>query len=468
MNTKTLTLGLCVALATGAARAEMTLLDWTAKYDGPGKGKDNAQALAVDAAGNAYVTGFSDGGDGNYDFATLKYAREGTEDGLGKLLWAARYDGEAKGADWARDVAVDAEGGVVVTGSSAGESSGFDFATVKYDAGGKELWVSRYDGPGHGDDRVKALAVDAAGNVYVTGDSPGEGGGGESVTIKYGPDGELLWAARSGAAAGNQSLADIAVDAKGNVYVTGGEVREPGNSDYVTIKYDPAGKAVWTVYGDWSRRDVASFLALDAEGNAYVTGGGLSRADPEETVFADVRTIKYGPDGKELWSASLEEAALSDHVASALCLDPEGNAYIAGTAYASVDTEGGRPSVSYFAIKYGADGEPLWSTRQGPERAGAVARGAAVDGARGFYVLAMEPGVAGGASRLVTVKLGPDGSERGVVGHAGTASDGTGVLAAEGAGRVWVTGSDAGGRDYLTIHYVPSATEPESADRGGG
>ncbi len=325
VNRKRLSLGLCLTLAAGAAHAEMAITAWTARYDGPGKGKDNAQALAVDAAGNAYVTGFSDGGAGNYDFATLKYAPEGTEDGLGKLLWAARYDGEAKGADWARDVAVDAEGGVVVTGSSAGESTGFDFATVKYDTDGNQLWVSRYDGPGHGDDRVKALAVDGGGNVYVTGDSPGEGG---ARRVRHHQVRSRRRPAVGGALRrpdGDQSLADIAVDAEGNVYVTGGEARKAGNSDYVTIKYDRAGKALWTAYRDWSANDDARFLALDAEGNAYVTGASLRHTEgPEETGHEDIATVKYGPDGKELWTASFNVGGATNEVASALRLDGRG------------------------------------------------------------------------------------------------------------------------------------------------
>ena len=69
--------------------------------------------------------------------------------------------------------AVDAAGNVYVTGESAGAGFDFDYATIKYDPEGNELWVARYNGPGNGSDVASALAVDAAGNVYVTGQSPG-------------------------------------------------------------------------------------------------------------------------------------------------------------------------------------------------------------------------------------------------------------------------------------------------------
>ena len=62
--------GLCMVLALGTAQAEVAKEVWVARYNGPVNGKDNAQALTVDATGNAYVTGFSDSGGGNYDYAT--------------------------------------------------------------------------------------------------------------------------------------------------------------------------------------------------------------------------------------------------------------------------------------------------------------------------------------------------------------------------------------------------------------
>ena len=114
--------------------------EWVARYDGPGSGDDSAVALVMDAAGNVYVTGYSEGSGTGYDYATVKY------DANGSQLWAARYNGPANGEDRAADVALDALGNVYVTGYSQGSGTAHDYATAKYDANGNELWVARYNG----------------------------------------------------------------------------------------------------------------------------------------------------------------------------------------------------------------------------------------------------------------------------------------------------------------------------------
>src|SRR5262249_411726 len=131
--------------------------DWVALYNG-GYGLDIAYAVAVDGSGNVYVTGSSVGpGSCNLDcndYATIKY------DASGQQQWVARYNGPANDDDHASAIAVDASGNVYVTGSSIGTTwPDFDYATVKYDSSGQQQWVARYSGPGNDLDFGNAIAV---------------------------------------------------------------------------------------------------------------------------------------------------------------------------------------------------------------------------------------------------------------------------------------------------------------------
>src|SRR5580698_6027040 len=160
----------------------------------------------------------------------------------GSKLWVARYDGSGNGSE-AHAVAVSPTGATVfVTGQSYGTNSGYDYATVAYNAAtGARLWVARYNGPGNSSDIANAMVVSPTGEtVFVTGLSLGATSGYGYATVAYNAaTGAQQWVARyNGRGNGAQSLA---VSPHGDtVFVTGYSLQASSDDSYATIAYNAA------------------------------------------------------------------------------------------------------------------------------------------------------------------------------------------------------------------------------------
>jgi hypothetical protein len=257
---------------------------WAQRYDSGLvlNGQDEPAGIAVDPSGNVYVTGRSQGNGTGFDYATIKYDSNGVQQ------WVKRYN-NTSGDDEATSIAVDSSGNVYVTGRSQG-ATGFDYATIKYNSAGAQQWVRRYDNS-NGDDEAAGIAVDSSGNVYVTGRSQGNGTGFDYATVQYDASGNLQWASRYDYAGGVDEAAAIAVDNAGAVYVTGRSQGSTTGFDYATIKSDVSGNTVWRArYNnkDFGGDDEAAAIALDAAENVYVTG----RSQGGGTGL-DYATVKY-------------------------------------------------------------------------------------------------------------------------------------------------------------------------------
>jgi uncharacterized delta-60 repeat protein len=314
------------------------ITQWVRRFNGPGNSFDEARAVAVDDNGNVYVTGGSVGIGTNFDYSTIKY------DGNGNIIWEKRYNNPNNRNDLASDIAVDNQGNVYVTGASDSTGANSDYITIKYDASGNELWVARYNGPGNSIDGANALAVDAAGNVYVTGFSAGIGTFEDYATIKYNATGVQQWVARYNGPGNAADIANaLALDALGNLYVTGQSAGSGTFADYATIKYNTAGVEQWVARfnGPGNSFDVANALALDASGNVYVTGQSEGTGS-----FADYATIKYNTAGVQQWGARYNGPGNGLDIAAAIALDDNGNVYVTGRS------TGNGSGFDYATIKY--------------------------------------------------------------------------------------------------------------------
>jgi len=416
---------------------------WVRRYNGPVNGGENARAIAIDDSNNVCVTGYSPGRGTSADYATIKYYPDGD------TAWVRRYNGPKNFYDAARAIAIDSHGNICVTGYSPGIGTFDDYATIKYDPEGKQLWVRRYNGPTNDNDRAYAIAVDNLDNLYVTGVS-GPYPNQDYTTIKYDKKGKQLWIRRyNGPGDGNDEARAITVDGSGNIYVSGVSTGSGTSSDCATVKYDKKGNELWVRRYNGSKKgyDEATALAVDFSGNVCVTGGS-------ETIGTDrdYFTIKYYPDGDTAWVRKYNGPANGYDQARAIATDSYGNIYVTGESF------GNKTGWDYATVKYYPDGDKAWVKRyNGPGNGNDYARAIALDGSGNIYVTGYSLGK-GTAHDYATIKYYPNGETAWVKRYngPGNKADLANAIALDGFNNVYVTGRSHGrgsAYDYATIKY---------------
>lgn len=267
---------LLLGLIPLAARAQAPGFRWAIQPVGSGGGSGNA--IAADAAGNIFVSGyFTPPGAAFGPIALTNSAASDTflvkYDVSGNVIWAQQT--RATGFFNSRGVVLDGQGNIYLTGyfgvgnatfgsSVLTNAGGTHCFTAKYDSSGSALWAVQSSGNGF--EFGKGIAADPAGNVYVAGTyttfgrnifDPSQSSplGNDIFIAKYGSDGTLLWARQAG---GNvdEDIGGIGLDASGNCYVLGTfgssslvfgstTLTHFGSENIFLVKYDPAGNALW-------------------------------------------------------------------------------------------------------------------------------------------------------------------------------------------------------------------------------
>ncbi len=416
-----------------------------------GRGADQGLGIAVDASGNAYVTGVTE----SVNFPTTAGAFQPTLRGFtdvfvtklnptGSALVYSTYLG-GSGSDFGSGIALDASGNAYVTGSTSSVNfpttagafqttlGGFTDAFVtKLNPTGSALVYSTYLGGSGGDDVGNGIAVDASGNAYVRGATESAnfpttagafqttfGGGAEDVFVtKLNPTGSALVYSTYLGGSGQDCGFGIAVDASGNAYVTGFtesanfpttagafQTTYGGFTDAFVTKLNPTGSAlVYSTYLGGSGFDSGNGIAVDASGNAYVTGDTRSFSDFPTTAGAfqttfgggadDVFVTKLNPTGSALVYSTFLGGSGNEE-GQGIAVDASGNAYVTGetrspnfptTAGAFQTTLGGGASTDAFVTKLNPTGSALvYSTYLGGS-GGDGGFGIALDASGNAYV----------------------------------------------------------------------------------
>jgi hypothetical protein len=344
-----------------------------------GAGYDAATGVGVDSAGNIVVTGDTDSPTfplrnplqaqigGKIDAFLLKIGAQGG------LIYSTFLGGFED--DHALGLAVDSDGNAVVSGATrstnfwslgglrpvfmGGLTDGWVF---KMKPEGLIAWAT-YLG-GNGNDSANAVALDPAGDIYVTGDTtslnfPATAGAMRTVLFRPGsPDAFVTKIKGDGTAFGystylggtnNDTGIGIAADGQGNAYITGNTDSvdfpvvnplqgPPGNGDVFVTKLNPAGSApVYSTFLAGSGLDRAADIKIDGLGNAYVYGSTASDNFPASSALQSVRI-----GGQDLFVAKINAAGTardwatylggaSDDAAARMAIDANANLYLTGS-----------------------------------------------------------------------------------------------------------------------------------------
>ncbi|MEJ8801250.1 SBBP repeat-containing protein [Pontibacter sp. H249] len=498
------------------------------------------RGIAVDGAGNIYVTGhFS--GKMRIGTTSLSTSKEDVfiakYDNTGNVLWAKSAGGQVQGNNYGYGygIAVDGAGNAYVTGSFIGaitfgstsytSSSSNNMFIAKYDTSGNVLWAKRGGGENiYSYSFGRGIAVDGAGNAYVAGEfgpifplgSPVSFGaatllssGGVDVFIaKYDASGNTLSAKNPTSFGLNDQARSVAVDGSGNTYVTGyfqgtatfgtttlTNAREIG-TDIFIAKYDASGNVLWAKSAGGESSDYGNSIAVDGSGNAYVTGNFWGTATFGTTTLTssgdDVFIAKYDASGNVLWAKSAG-GAISDY-GNSVAVDGLGNAYVTGefkgtaTFGTTTLTNAGGIGTDIFIAKYDASGNALWAKSAGGANSD-YGNSVAVDGSGNSYVTGYFQGAAtfgtttltnAGGTDIFIAKYDASGNALWAKSAGGANSDYGNSVAVDGSGNPYVTGyfqgtatfgtttlTNAGGTDIFIAKYDASGNALWAKSAGG-
>ncbi|MBP1683250.1 MAG: repeat protein [Ignavibacteriaceae bacterium] len=377
--------------------------EWISFFQGPGNVPETIEKVTFDNSGNIYLSGYGylTSGGGGTDFFTVKCNSNGAEE------WSKVYNGPQNDTDRPYGIFVDDNGNVYVTGTSRWNSSAYKIVTLKYSQAGDLLWICAFDSLGQSDGEPKDIWVDNNGNIYVTGwISQTNNGYYDVVTIKMNEDGNILdWSYFGQVNNVSDYGYKIISDNNENVLTGGSSYRNVSlGIEVVIIKYNNNLDTSWVVHINGSDNSFNEFIvdiALDDTGNVY----SLCRLQnsPGSTDFA---VLKINPNGDVIWRVEYDEAGGQD-IPEAMVMDNEGNIYVTGR----VRRSGGGGYNDFAVIKYNNSGIEQWkSYYDGPESFDDDPINISIDQNRNVYVCGEINPDGGSHFKFTVVKFNSDGS----------------------------------------------------------
>lgn len=231
------------------------------------------------------------------------------------------------------------------------------FTTIKYNAQGALQWLKTFSATSHNMSSAEAVTIDPTGAIVVTGMCSKSGGNSDVLTIKYNPAGQVIWQAIfSGSANGSDFGVDVATDPTGNTFVAANSMGSGTSGDIILIKYDAAGKEeyVQRFNGVENLQDDVAEIRVDEYGSVYVVGTAANNLYSPNSDFV---TLKYSNLGTLEWEHRYNGPKQGWDRANGLALDALGNVYVVG------QSDGVDSASDFVIICYDAAGEISWVSR---------------------------------------------------------------------------------------------------------
>jgi hypothetical protein len=333
---------------------------------------EESKGVAVDSSGNIYVCGHSNGNidgivnQGGFDVFLKKF------DSAGNWIWTKAL---ATGSDdKAAGVAVDANGFICVTGQTNGDlngninSGGVNAFIAKFDSSGNIQWT-KLSGTILGETGM-AVAVDGNANVYMMGVTyendvdPFHPGNSDVFLSQYDSFGLLQWRRLISSTEGDFGYG-LAADGNGSLFITGhtgGNLNgntNAGGADAFIVKYSSAGVLLWTRMLGSSGDDLARSVAVDANGNAYITG--YTNGNLEGNVNqgnGDAFIAKYDGSGTLQWTKLL--GSPGQEFGYAIKAGSDGYVYVSGSTDGNLDGNSNAGLTDIFLGKFDSAGSKRW------------------------------------------------------------------------------------------------------------